>query len=118
VPSISSLNPAQIAAGSQIQSVYINGTNFMNSSAVTYNGVLHNSSLQSAMQLQIALSPTDVAATGQYPVVVTNPSPGGGHSAPANFAIVTGTPTGIFTVAVSATVGPITHNTNVQLVVQ
>jgi len=118
VPSISSLNPAQIAAGSQIQSLYINGTNFMNSSAVTYNGVLHNSSLQSAMQLQIALSPTDVAATGQYPVVVTNPSPGGGHSAPANFAIVTGTPTGIFTVAVSATVGPITHNTNVQLVVQ
>jgi hypothetical protein len=118
VPSISSLTPSQIAAGSQIQSLYINGTNFMNSSTVTYNGVVHNSSLQSATQLQIALAPTDVAATGQYPVVVKNPSPGGGSSAPASFAVVTGTPTGLFTVTLAATAGPITHNTTFQLSVQ
>jgi len=118
VPSISSLTPSQIAAGSQIQSLYINGTNFMNSSTVTYNGVVHNSSLQSATQLQVALAPTDVAATGQYAVVVKNPSPGGGSSAPASFAVVTGTPTGLFTITLTATAGPITHNTTFQLSVQ
>jgi hypothetical protein len=118
VPSISSLNPTQIAAGSQIQSLYINGSNFLSSSTVTYNGTLHNSSLQSATQIQIALAPSDVATTGQYPVVVTNPSPGGGASAPTNFAVVTGTPTGSFNITLSATSGPITHSTTMTMNVQ
>ena len=118
VPGISSLSPTQIAAGSQIQNLYINGSNFMSSSTVTYNGTLHNSSLQSPTQMQIALGPGDVAATGKYPVVVTNPSPGGGPSAPVNFNVVTGTPTGTFYVTLSATSGPITHNTTLFMLVQ
>jgi hypothetical protein len=118
VPSISSLNPTQIAAGSQIQSLYINGSNFLSSSTVTYNGTLHNSSLQSPTQIQIALAPSDVASTGQYPVVVTNPSPGGGSSAPTNFAVVTGTPTGSFNITLTATSGPITHSTTLSMNVQ
>ena len=66
VPSISSLSPTTVAAGSQTQGLYINGTNFMSTSTVTYNGVLHNSSLQSPTQLQIAFSPSDLATIGQY----------------------------------------------------
>jgi hypothetical protein len=118
VPSISSLNPTQIAAGSQIQSLYIDGSNFLSSSTVTYNGTLHNSSLQGPTQIQIALAPSDVASTGQYPVVVTNPSPGGGSSAPTNFAVVTGTPTGSFSITLTATSGPITHSTTLSMNVQ
>jgi hypothetical protein len=118
MPSISSLSPTQIAAGSQIQSLYINGSNFLGSSTVTYNGTLHNSSLQSPTQIQIALGPGDVATTGQYPVVVTNPSPGGGSSTPMNFAVVTGTPTGVFSVAVTASSGPVTHSTTLSMNVQ
>jgi hypothetical protein len=118
VPSISSLSPSQVAAGSQVSFVLINGTNFMNSSTVTYNGVTHNSSLQNATQLAVALSPTDVATTGKYPIVVKNPSPGGGSSAPASFGVVTGTPTGSFPITVTATVGAITHTTSVSLTVQ
>jgi Pro-kumamolisin, activation domain/Bacterial Ig-like domain (group 3) len=118
VPSISSLNPAQIAAGSQIQNLYVNGSNFLSSSTVTYNGTLHNSALQSNNQIQIALGPADVATTGQYPVVVTNPSPGGGASTPVNFAVVTGTPTGNFYVTLTATSGPITHSTTLSMNVQ
>src|SRR5215467_12519251 len=75
VPAITSLNPTKVTAGSQVPSSYVNGTNFLNISTVTYNGVLHNSALQSPTQLQIALGPSDVATTGAYPVVVTNPSP-------------------------------------------
>ena len=118
VPSITSLSPTIIAAGSQVQSLYINGSNFMNSSTVTYNGILHNSSLQSPTQLQIALSPTDVATTGQYSVVVSNPAPGGGASAPVSFAITTGTPTGYFTGNLNATIGPITHTSQLSMQIQ
>ena len=118
VPSISSLNPTQVAAGSQIQNLYINGSNFMSSSTVTYNGVPHNSSLQSPTQIQIALGQNDVANTGQYPVIVTNPTPGGGPSPPVNFAVVTGTPTGNFNFTMTASVGAITHTTTLSLTVQ
>jgi subtilase family serine protease len=118
VPSITSLSPTQIAAGSQVQNLYITGANFMSSSTVTYNGTLHNSSLQSPTQLQVALGPSDVAATGQYPVVVSNPAPGGGSSTAVNFAIVTGTPTGYFTPNLNATIGPITHSTQLSMQIQ
>jgi hypothetical protein len=118
VPAITSLNPTQIAAGSQVQSLYVNGTNFLSTSTVNYNGTLHNSSLQSPTQIQVALGPSDVAATGSYPVVVTNPGPGGGASAPVNFSIVTGTPTGYFTPTMNATLGPITHNAQLSMQIQ
>jgi hypothetical protein len=118
VPAISSLNPTQVAAGSQVQNLYINGTNFLSSSTVTYNGTIRNSSLQSATQLQIPLGPNDVAAAGQYPVIVTNPTPGGGPSAPVNFAVVTGTPTGNFNVTLTASSGQLSHNTTVSVTVQ
>ena len=118
VPSISSLSPTQVAAGSQVNSLYINGSNFMSSSTVNYNGTLHNSSLQNSTQIQIALGPDDVATTGQYPVVVTNPTPGGGASAPVDFAVVTGTPTGAFYITLTASCGPITHTTTMIMYVQ
>ena len=118
VPSITSLTPTQVAAGSQIQNLSINGSNFLTTSTVTYNGTVRNSSLQSPTQLQIALAPNDVMTTGQYPVVVTNPSPGGGASAPANFNVVTGTPTGNFNFTLTATSGPIAHTATVSMYVQ
>ena len=118
LPAITSLSPAKAAAGSQVQNLYVNGTNFLSTSTVTYNGVLHNSSLQNSTQIQIALAPNDVAATGSYPVVVTNPSPGGGSSPPMNFSVVTGTPTGYFTANMNATIGPITHSAQLSIQIQ
>lgn len=118
LPAITSLNPTKVAAGSQIQLLYVNGTNFLSTSTVTYNGTLHNSSLQTPTQIEIALGPDDVAATGSYPVVVTNPSPGGGSSAPMNFSVVTGTPTGDFTPNMNATLGPITHSAQLSMQIQ
>ncbi len=118
MPAISSLSPTKVAAGSQIQGLYINGTNFLSTSTVTYNGILHNSSLQSPTQIQIALSPNDVATTGAYPVIVTNPAPGGGSSAPTTFSVVTGTPTGFFTANLNATIGPITRSAQLSMHIQ
>lgn len=118
VPSISSLSPAQVAAGSQVQNLYINGSNFMSTSTVTYGATPRNSSLQSANQIQIALEPSDVATTGQFPVVVTNPGPGGGPSAPVSFSVLSGTPTGTFYATLTASSGPITHSVELFILVQ
>jgi hypothetical protein len=119
VPSIASLSPTQQSAGSQSQTLTINGSGFMSTSTATYNGLAHTVSFGSASQISIALKAPDLAATGTFPLVVTNPAPGGGSSNTANFTVVTGTPTGTFNnVTVTATSGSLTHTTTFTLVVQ
>lgn len=122
VPSITSLSPTQQAAGSQSQTLTINGSNFMSSSTATYNGTPHAVTFTSASQISIALTTADMAATGSFPVVVTNPAPGGGASSAASFNVVTGTPVGTFSVMVTATSGTapnqLQHSTTFNLVVQ
>ena len=118
VPAITSLSPTQQAAGSASQSLTISGSGFISGSAVTYNGVAHAATLLSGSQLSISLAATDLSATGSYPVVVTNPSPGGGASSAVNFSVVTGTPTGTFNVTVTAASGSLTHTGSFSLIVQ
>jgi hypothetical protein len=118
IPTITSLSPSQIAAGSQINGITINGTNFMNSSTITFGGAPASGYIPSATQIVIYPSAGQLSALGQVPVVVTNPGPGGGASKSANFSILTGTPTGSFTVTVTASSGAITHNETFTLQVQ
>ena len=118
VPSISSLSPTQLAAGSAGQTLTINGSGFIGTSSVTFNGISHSATLKSASQLSIQLTGADIASTGTFPVVVSNPAPGGGPSGSVNFDVVTGTPTGNFTVTVNASSGTVTHTTSFTLQVQ
>jgi len=117
-PSISSLSPTSVAAGSQQPTLLVNGSNFVFSSTVAFNNTLRQSNYVSATQLSVQLQNSDVAVTGTFPVTVTNPSPGGGTSGALNFAVVNGTPTGTFYVTVSATSGTTTHTTVIALTVQ
>jgi len=87
VPTISSLSPSSATAGAAAQTLTINGTNFVSGSMVTYNGAAHTAMLVSATQLTIQLSAADQATAGTYPVVVTNPAPGGGASNAVNFTV-------------------------------
>jgi Bacterial Ig-like domain (group 3) len=118
VPSISSLSPTQLAAGSVGQTLTITGSGFVRSSTVTYNGVSQIVGYLGETQILMALSTTDVANTGTCAVVVNNPAPGGGASSPANLTVVTGTPTGTFPVTVTASSGSLTHSITFSLVVQ
>jgi len=118
VPSITSLSPTQQAAGSQSQTLSINGSGFIAGSTVTYNGSSHAATLMNTSQLQITLTGSDMATTGSFPVVVSNPSPGGGNSSPVDFNVVSGTPTGNFTVTVNASSGSLAHTTSFNLTVQ
>ena len=87
IPSITTISPTSVAAGAAAQTLTINGTNFSSSSTVTFNGNAHTATLVNATQLTISLSTGDQATVGSYPVVVTNPAPGGGASNSANFAV-------------------------------
>ena len=118
VPHVTSLSPAQVAAGSQINSLTINGTNFMGTATVTIGGVPATGYIQSSSQIVVFPSANQLGTVGQLPVVVTNPGPGGGPSSPINFVVTTGTPTGNFTVTYSASSGGLTHSQQFSLVVQ
>jgi hypothetical protein len=83
VPTITILNPSQVTVASAGQSITITGTGFMSSTTLSYNGLPHAVTYVSASQLTMTLANADVMATGNYPIIATNPSPGGGPSEPA-----------------------------------
>ena len=82
VPTITSLSPSSALAGAAAQTLTINGTNFLSTSTVTYNGGAHTAAFVDATHLTIPLTTGDQATAGLYPVVVTNPAPGGGRFEP------------------------------------
>ncbi|WP_234795084.1 fibronectin type III domain-containing protein [Hymenobacter arizonensis] len=86
-PTITSLSPATVTAGAAAQTLTVNGTNFLASSTVSFNGTSRSTTFVSATQLTIALTAADQATAGSYNVTVTNPAPGGGTSAPAVFTV-------------------------------
>jgi len=87
VPSIANISPTFVPAGSSSQTLSINGSGFVASSSVTFNGLAHAATLVSSQQLTITLSQSDLAKPGNYPVAVTNPPPGGGTSASTTFSV-------------------------------
>ena len=76
-PTLTSISPNSANAGAGAQTLTLTGTNFVSTSTVTYNGVGHTATFTSAAQLTIALTAADQATGGAFPVVVTNPAPGG-----------------------------------------
>ena len=90
VPSISSLSPSTLPAGSNAQTLTINGTGFVRDSSVTFNGAGKTATFVSANQIAIPLSTSDVSTAGSFSVVITNPGPGGGTSAAVNLQVLSG----------------------------
>ena len=104
-PTITSLSPASAKVGAAAQTLTLNGTNFVSTSTVTYKSVAHAATFVSSTQLKITLSASDQASGGTYPVVVSNPAPGGGASNSAGFAVSNPSP-GITSLSpASSTVG-------------
>jgi hypothetical protein len=108
-PAITTLSPASAPAGAAAQTLTINGSNFLLTSTVTYNGVAHTPTFVSAAQLTIPLTAADQATAGTFPVVVTNPAPGGGASNTVNFSVVNAVPTISSISPTSATAGAATQ---------
>jgi len=93
-PAITDLSPSSATAGTGPLPLAISGSGFIASSSVTFKGVAHAPSFVNANQLIITLSASDLAAVGGFPIVVTNPAPGGGVSNTVSFN-VTPAPVGL-----------------------
>ena len=86
VPAIASLMPASAPAGSQGFTLTVNGTGFVASSVVLWNGVPRTTTFVSGTQLRAAIGAADIASVGQSAVAVSTPAPGGGLSNAVSFS--------------------------------
>jgi uncharacterized delta-60 repeat protein len=93
VPTLASLSPSTIVAGSSDFTLILTGTGFGPSSAVLFNGVALATTYVSATQLTAQVPANAVATAGGYDVAVRNPAPGGGNSAALPFAVTVPAPT-------------------------
>lgn len=80
VPSITSISPNLVQAGSAALTLTVNGTGFNAGSTVNLGSTALTTTLVSSTQLTAAVPATAVANYGWAPVTVSNPSPGGGVS--------------------------------------
>ena len=79
-PSISSVSPSTAAAGTAGFTLAINGSNFVSTSTLTWNGAQQNVTFVSSSQLTTTVSATALAAAGTIQLTVSTPSPGGGQA--------------------------------------
>lgn len=86
-PTISSLSPASLPVGSAPQALSINGSGFLASSSVSFNGSSRTATYMNSSQLTIALTSSDLSTAGAFAVIVSNPAPGGGASNAVNFKV-------------------------------
>jgi hypothetical protein len=74
-------------AGSPGFTLTVNGSNFVPSSVVRWNGADRTTTYQGATQLQAAIQGSDIATPGSVPVTVFTPGPGGGNSNALTFTV-------------------------------
>src|SRR5439155_8876814 len=86
-PTASSLSPTHAAAGSGAFTLTVNGSSFIASSVVHWNGAPRPTIFVSATQLRASIAASDLASAGTAPVTVQTPAPGGGRSYALSFPI-------------------------------
>lgn len=86
-PIATTLSPSSAISGGPGFTLTINGTGFVATSQVTWNGSNRTTTFISATQLQASIPASDIAVAGTANVRVVNPAPGGGTSSPLTFTI-------------------------------
>ena len=87
LPSITSLSPPSVTAGSPDRTITITGTGFVATSTAKSNGVLIPTSYVSATTLNATVPSNHLLNPGFVAITVTNPAPGGGTSAARNLVV-------------------------------
>jgi hypothetical protein len=87
LPSITSLSPTSAIANGPAFTLTVNGSNFVGTSTVNWNGAALATAYVSATQLTAAVPAADIISVGSANVTVFNPAPGGGTSGAATFTI-------------------------------
>ena len=87
VPTITSISPDVAKAGGPGFTLFVNGTNFIPSSIVRWNGSDRTTTVVSNQQLTAEITSADITLPGTATVTVFNPAPGGGTSNTINFCL-------------------------------
>jgi hypothetical protein len=104
VPAISSLGTTSAPEGSSGLTLTVNGSNFLSSSAVDWNGAALPTTFVSATQLQATVPATDLAEEGSATVTVVNPGPSNTSSG-VPFTVAVAAPAASLSGPTSAIVG-------------
>jgi len=81
------LVPSSAAPGGAAFTLTVNGTGFLGTSTVMFNGTPLTPSAITANQLTVTVPATSIATAGTASITVVNPNPGGGASNPVYFPI-------------------------------
>jgi hypothetical protein len=87
VPALNSIFPSIMIAGSVPFGISANGSNFATTAVLNFNGVPKPTTAQNSQNLSATISQADIASAGTAQVTVSNPTPGGGPSAPQPFTV-------------------------------
>src|SRR5947208_3561264 len=104
-PTITSISPTSTIAGSGQFTLTVNGTNFVSTSTVNWNGSPLTTTFVSSTQLTAIVPAANVATVGTASVTVVNPAPGGGTSNSVTFTINPPPPVITSATTASGTVG-------------
>lgn len=80
-PTVVSVTPAAILAGSSATEIAVTGSGFTSASSILVGGVSLPTTQTSSTQLTAVVPAANLASLGWTPVSVTTPGPGGGNSA-------------------------------------
>jgi hypothetical protein len=86
------LVPDATAPGGAGFTLTVNGTGFVSTSAVKWNGTARSTTFVSSSQLQASIKSSDIAKARTASVTVVNPAPGGGTSNAVFFEVTVQTP--------------------------
>ena len=87
VPVLNSIYPTTVIAGSLPFSISANGSNFAPTAVLSFNGVPKATTISNSQNVSAMISTADISSAATVQVTVTNPTPGGGPSAPQPFVI-------------------------------
>lgn len=93
VPVILTLTPASVTAGDPAFTLTVDGTGFVATSSVQFNGQALTTTFVSATQLTAVVPAEAVGLAGTREVTVANPAPGGGTSNAVTFTVNNPVPT-------------------------
>ncbi len=92
LPTLTSMSPVSVTAGSADITLTVTGTNFVNGSIVRWNGNDRQTTFVSATQLKALIPETDLGVAKTANVTIFNPAPAGGVSNALSFIVASGNP--------------------------
>ena len=104
-PTIASLSPSALNAGSAATSVDIVGTGFVAGTGVFVNGASRPTTVVSTTEMKVAITSADLVNAGSLGITAVNPAPGGGVSLSSAIAINNPVPGAITLTPASAIAG-------------